>query len=637
MNILYQHLLNHIEEKPHMNELSEKLFQLGHEHELENNIFKMELTPNRGDCLSLRGLLRDLRSFYNIKIDEKIYQENLLNLKLKFQNNIDTFCPRISFLKVEIENIPKFYNEQVESFFSELNNKKNNFFTDISNYLSYETGQPTHCYKLSAVKDNITLGRLNSEKKFQTLLDRSINLKKGEIVFLNHDNEVINLAGIIGGKNSACDNNTKSVLIECAYFNSEMIIGNALKHSINSDAAHKFERNTDPSCHDYVLRRFLKIIEDHTNIISAEIYTERFIDIKKIIIKYDIQQINKILGTNIDNEMLIDCMSNLGFEIIRNEIYVPDHRHDIKSINDIAEEVARVIGYDNIKPKSLKIISNGDKNLHINQEKIRSLLVNNGFYEVINNPFVSYGDKFSIEVDNPLDITKKYLRKNLKDSLLMNLLYNERRQKDSIKLFEISDIYSSESIPRKRVLGIIASGRLDNNYEDFTKKINTKYITNLLNEHGVEFDLKNYENISRESLNSKSKEQIIYLEIEISSSFTVNYNEEINDKKDYENFQYTKISEYPSSKRDLSFSISEFENSQILQDYILNFENELLKQVFIFDYFCNEKNKEIKIGFRFIFQDSSKTITEKEVNKIISVIIINSTKIKGITIPGITY
>ena len=159
----------------------------------------------------------------------------------------------------------------------------------------------------------------------------------------------------------------------------------------------------------------------------------------------------------------------------------------------------------------------------------------------------------------------------------------------------------------------------------------------MLNEHGVEFDHKNYKNISRESLNTKSKEPIIYLEIEISSSFKVNYNEEINVKKDYENFQYTKISEYPSSKRDLSFSISEFENSQILQDYILNFENELLKQTFIFDYFCNEKNKEIKIGFRFIFQDSSKTITEKEVNEIMSVIIKHSTKIKGITIPGITY
>ena len=134
-------------------------------------------------------------------------------------------------------------------------------------------------------------------------------------------------------------------------------------------------------------------------------------------------------------------------------------------------------------------------------------MVNNGFYEVINN-FCILWWWFLNRSDNPLDSSKKYLRKNLKDSLLSNLLYNERRQKDCIKLFEISDIYSSESIDSKRVLGIIASGRVDNNYEDFTKKINTKYITNLLNEHGVEFDHKNYKNISRESLNTKSKEPL---------------------------------------------------------------------------------------------------------------------------------
>ena len=97
---------------------------------------------------------------------------------------------------------------------------KNNFFTDISNYISYETGQPTHCYDSATIEDNFSLDTLNSNQKFETLIDKTIDLEKGEQVFLNSENDVINLAGIIGGKNTACDNLTKSVLIECCIFQS---------------------------------------------------------------------------------------------------------------------------------------------------------------------------------------------------------------------------------------------------------------------------------------------------------------------------------------------------------------------------------------------------------------------------------
>ena len=140
--------------------------------------------------------------------------------------------------------------------------------------------------------------------------------------------------------------------------------------------------------------------------------------------------------------------------------------------------------------------------------------------------------------------------------------------------------------------------------------------------------------ISRENLNSKSKDEIIYIEIEIDSTIEIDYEIKNNFQKE-KAYKYKKISEFPSSKRDLSFSITEYENSYALQDYILNFKNELLKEVFIFDYYINEKTEEIKIGFRFIFQNPHKTITESEVNDIMNVIIQNSFKIRGVNIPGI--
>ena len=139
MKIAYKHILEHINSKPSINELSEKLFQLGHEHEIENDIFDMEFTPNRGDCLSVIGLLRDLSVFYKTDLKIEKYTDRIKTLELDFKNNAKNACPKISFLKIEISNQNiKPYKGKLKSYFDDLDCKKNNFFTDISNYLSYE-------------------------------------------------------------------------------------------------------------------------------------------------------------------------------------------------------------------------------------------------------------------------------------------------------------------------------------------------------------------------------------------------------------------------------------------------------------------------------------------------------------------
>ena len=147
----------------------------------------------------------------------------------------------------------------------------------------------------------------------------------------------------------------------------------------------------------------------------------------------------------------------------------------MNSQNDLAEEVARAIGYDNIPAQDIHIANSSATSNNKNIENlIKNSLYKEGFHEVINNPFESACSKKSIQVDNPLDSNKKFLRSNLKNSLINNLLYNEKRQHESIKLFEISDIYekSNDGIAKKRIMGIIASGRVANNYKDFQSKIN---------------------------------------------------------------------------------------------------------------------------------------------------------------------
>ena len=135
MKIAYKHLVKDIIGNPSIDEISDRLFQLGHEHEIENNIFNIEFTPNRGDCLSLNGLLRDLSAFYDVNTDQEIFSEKLKMLDIDFENFSQDICPKISFLKLEIENIPSKYKDYLNDYFVDLNLNKNNFFTDISNYI----------------------------------------------------------------------------------------------------------------------------------------------------------------------------------------------------------------------------------------------------------------------------------------------------------------------------------------------------------------------------------------------------------------------------------------------------------------------------------------------------------------------
>ena len=163
------------------------------------------------------------------------------------------------------------------------------------------------------------------------------------------------------------------------------------------------------------------------------------------------------------------------------EIIVPSYRHDIASQNDLAEEIARVIGYNNIESKPLEITKKLDKSVD-DVNRLKNYLINNGFSEVINFPFITNQEEKSISIDNPLDSNRSNLRTSLKNSLLDNLLYNERRQKDSIKFFEISDLYTkSDQINQEKKLGIIISGRQGHNYLDFSKKLDHAYLSNLLN------------------------------------------------------------------------------------------------------------------------------------------------------------
>ena len=271
MKFNYKHLLNFFEEKPSRENLSETLFQLGHENTYIDDIFDLELTPNRGDCLSLLGIARDLNYFYRNNMKFAIYNDDIDALDFNFVNHEIEACPNVSFLSVEIENEVKAYKSYLESYFADLGNKKVNFFTDVSNYVSYEIGQPSHAYKYESIKGGLVLEKLKENTAFETLFGQEIGLRKGDLVFTKNNN-ILNLAGIMGGKNSSCDSETRKALIEFAHFKPSHIAGKSISYSLNSESAHKFERYVDPALVNFAAKRFIQIIKDHATIKELKIF-----------------------------------------------------------------------------------------------------------------------------------------------------------------------------------------------------------------------------------------------------------------------------------------------------------------------------------------------------------------------------
>ena len=634
MKLLYQDLLKFLNEKPSKEVLSDKLFQLGHEHEIHGDVFDMELTPNRGDCQSIIGLARDLNVFFGMTDAVEIYKDSIENLDIDFQNLAVEDCSKISFLEIEVEEISFEYRPYLENYFSDLGNNKTNFFTDISNYISYELGQPTHCFNKDSINSKFSLENKELNSTFKTLLGTEINLEGKNCVFIMN-NEIISLAGVMGGASTACNFDTKSVIVECAHFNPESIIGKSIKYNLTSDAAHKFERGVDIEAQDKVLRRFIKIVQDHAVIESIKIKSFIATEHQDTSIPINVEKINNILGTQLNEFKYLSCIKKLGFET-NTTIKVPSYRSDIKTQNDLAEEIARVIGYDNIASTPISLERKINKSQTDKVSLIESFLVRNGFSEFINFPFTSIKEKNSIVIDNPLDSNRGNFRTSIKESLISNLLFNERRQKDSIKLFEISDIYiKSPDLKQTKALGIIISGRLANDYINFSKKLDQKYLNQLLNENLDKEYFKIIE-IPRNDLDTKKKDKIFYVEIsldEIPELFFSGLSE--TNKKSVNFVSYVPISEFPSSARDFSFSITNLSKVNEVIKILESTSDSIIKNSFLFDFFKHEKTETVKLGYRFIFQSNSKTLSDEEINKTVNRIIAPIIELDGVSIPGL--
>jgi phenylalanyl-tRNA synthetase beta chain len=444
---------------------------------LDDIILELKPTPNRGDVYSFYSFVLEVSAVMNLPLLKKLEPIKLPTLvKSNYKVSSETLaCPRFAIKGVNgivVKPSPSWLvNVLQSSGIRSINN-----IVDIGNYVMLLTGQPLHMYdadKLSkkefVVKDNLTT-------KLVAIDDKNYEIIPGDIV-VSVNNEAIGLAGIMGGKSTMVDDSTKNLAIESASFKDVQIRKTSRRLDLISDASTRFVRGIDATRSLYALDLATSLLIELAAAKSIEetaIYGEH--KVEQVVIELPLTKVNKYLGTDLDLNEVSEVFKRLKFDFKTNKdnltINVPSYRKDIKIVNDLIEEVIRLVGFDKLKttnPASNAIA--GYDEYQIKRNLIRSHLIGNGINEALSYTLESKRESgdFSLLTTNkgvkarkllsPITEDREFLRTSIVPSLLNSVHHNLNYSNKNISLFEISKLYLENG--ESEHLAICLTGKLE--------------------------------------------------------------------------------------------------------------------------------------------------------------------------------
>lgn len=420
-------------------------------------VFEVEMLPNQGYCLSHFAVARELSIFYGLELkepDNLIHADSSENtVKVKIHDV--KLCSRYTAIVMKNVRGAKTPDWMAERLRSIDVNPKGNILIDGSNYVMFEYGQPLHCFDLAKLSGRQINVRSAVHGEIFKALDKSEHKLNADNLVIADAEKPSALAGIMGGEQSAVADDTDEIVIESACFLPSSIRKTSKGLNVKSDSSYRFERGTDPEATLKAAKRFAKLICDAEP--SAKIvqvtdeypveYQAKPIDIKS-------EKINALLGTGIADEIIYSCLKafqpNLADGSGEWGFIPPSYRHDMTAVCDVAEEVARYVGYNSIPTVSnMPMIPSTVTPVCAVSSELRASLAAIGLNEVYNHEFLSAKEvkvcgisaEESLEVKNPLSSDLQYLRPSLTAGLLKTLRYNINRGRDSVNVFELGTVY----------------------------------------------------------------------------------------------------------------------------------------------------------------------------------------------------
>ena len=480
--------------------------------QLDDVTIEVDLTPNRADCLGIKGLAREVGVLNKTSVIEPPVPA--VTPSITDSRNIELLapeaCPR--YLGRVIKNInlavptPLWMVEKLRR----CGVRSIDPVVDITNFVLLELGHPMHAFDNDKIEGDVVIRFANQDEKLTLLDGNEVTLQDNTLVIAD-TNKALAMAGIFGGLDSGMSNKSQDIFLESAFFAPDAIMGKARQYGLHTDASHRYERGVDPQLQMIAMERATQLLLDIVGgdagpvieaIDNACVPNNRSVSLRH-------SRLTKVLGIEIDADTVTDIFKRLGFSVSFEgqvwQISVPPYRFDISIEEDLIEEVARVYGYNQIPDiapvASLKMSQYQEQKVQLNQ--LKNTLVESDYQEAITYSFVDpkiqtllYPEMEGLQLPHPISSEMSTMRVSLWTGLLQSVSYNQKRQQSRVRLFEsglrfIPDDSEKTGVKQELVIsGVVCGLVADENWDNATRSVDffdvKADVENLLNCAGVQ-------------------------------------------------------------------------------------------------------------------------------------------------------
>ena len=621
---------------------------------LEDHVFDLSLTPNRGDCFSVAGIARELGVLNDMPLrgikEEKTAQSIELSRKVSIKDT--SACPRYIGRIIKgidlTQRAPDWILERLRR--SDL--RSINTVVDLTNYVMLELGQPMHAFDDDKLCGEIVVRMAKKDEELILLDGQHCDLMEGSLL-ITDDSGAIALAGIMGGLETAVSEQSSNIFLESAFFSPDAIAGKARSYGLHTDASLRYERGVDFELQEKALERLSQLIIQYCGGAAGPIVIVEDSNALPVRtpVNLEMRKISRLLGVDIETTTVIRILSELGLGVEENAtgfvVNIPSFRFDISIEEDLIEEVARIYGYDKMPSTpllaSMRMHDGTSDDVLV---QLQQCLVNRGYNEIISYSFLDkkiqekvMGAVEAIPLLNPISSDLGVMRLSLLSGLLQALSYNVNRQQGRVRLFESGRVFRNEdSLLQNMMIGGILSGnkypkqwdRVDIASDLYDLKSDIAALLDVgLGEEDVE-----YRAFPHPALHSGQSAQIFFknqligiagaLHPLLMKEFDLNqpvflFELDLSLISSKKRLKFRKPSKFPVVKRDISVLVGKEIAVEEVIKCIKSEANELLTNLELFDLYQGEgidiEKKSLALGLTF--QASSSTLTEVEVESVI--------------------
>lgn len=619
---------------------------------LDDHVIDISITPNRGDCFSIRGVAREIGVINQLPVTAPEITEVAATIADQKQVHVSTDgCPRYLGRVIKNVNTKAATPEWMEQALARSGIRQHSILVDITNYVLMELGQPLHAFDGGQVQGSVHVRQATANEKLVLLNEQEIELTE-DVMVIADDAKALAIAGIMGGLSSSVTDATTEIFLESAFFAPLHIAGRARRYGLHTDASQRYERGVDFELPMMAMHRASQLIQSLAGGEFGPItVAERTALLpKREAIELTQAQVDQLLGYSVESVFITDALQRLGCVVtVKAEgewtVVPPSHRYDMAIYQDLIEEVARIHGYDNIQI-SLPVI---DVKLAKHQDQfelpqLRQTLVTLGYQEAISFSFadLKLEKQLNSQVNplalaNPISSDLAVMRSTLLSSLIPCVQYNINRQQSRVRFFELGlrfDYQNAQTIDDLNqipTLAMIAVG--SKHAESWHGKAQAMdffdfkgEVEEVLAAGRVQVE---YVRSEREWLHPGQSAEILidgksvgYLgrlhpSLENALDLSTTWVAELDQSAVLQTYvsNFTELSRFPSVRRDIALVISDKINVSEIQQLIEKTGGELLDSTWLFDVYTGQGVEQGKrsLAFALLWQHPSRTLEDAEI------------------------